>query len=236
MQAGGVRLRFAGVFPGAARLSLLVAVISGILPFNISAQTMPGKPAALKRVEPGLEAAVKWEWHVAPSEAKDWGLPLSEPSPAARPTPSPAVAVLPQSENRPALYEVKRGDALILIGKKFGVTVVQIKSFNGLKDNKIRIGQMLKIPTLAEVSAMATPAKSKPAGTPERKLDAESGFELDRLRLEIFLDREQFSAGPIVAEPGPAFSSVLTLYKSAHEDVKDDASLQAKSQAAVANV
>ena len=86
----------------------------------------------------------------------------------------PPATVLPQSENRPALYEVRRGDALILIGKKFGMTVSQIKAFNGLKDDKIRAGQMLKIPTLAELSAMTPPVtKHKPAETPEPK--AESG-------------------------------------------------------------
>ncbi len=59
---------------------------------------------------------------------------------------------------------------------------------------------------------------------------------MDKLRLQIFLDREQFSAGPIVGEPGPNFSRVLLLYKSTHEDAKDDASLGAKAQAAVPNV
>ncbi len=149
--------------------SLLIVVTSGPFAISLSAQTMPGKPAALKRIEPGLENAVKWEWHVASSDDKDWGLRLPDPTP----TPPAPVTVVPKSENRPALYEVKRGDALILIGKKFGMTVSQIKAFNGLKDDKIRVGQMLKIPTLAELSAMTPPAnKHKPAETPERKLES----------------------------------------------------------------
>ena len=148
-----MRLKLNAMLSGAAR-SLLVLVISGILAISVSAQTMPGKLAVLKRIEPGLENAVKWEWHVAPSDDKDWGLQSPDPTP----TPPPTATVLPQSENRPALYEVHRGDALILIGKKFGMTVSQIKAFNGLKDDKIRIGQMLKIPTLAELSAMTPPA------------------------------------------------------------------------------
>jgi len=194
---------------------------------------MPGKPTALKRIEPGLENAVKWEWHVAPSDDKDWGFRLPEPAP----TPPPPVTVLPQSENRPTLYEVHHGDALILIGKKFGMTVSQIKAFNGLKDDKIRIGQMLKIPTLAELRAMTPPAtKHKPTETPEPKASPETGIDSDKLRLQIFLDREQFSAGPIVGEPGPNFARILLLYQSTHEDAKNDASLEAKAQAAVANV
>jgi hypothetical protein len=207
--------------------------MSGIFAIGVSAQTMPGKLTAPKRIEPGLENAVKWKWRVAPSDDKDWGLRSANPTP----TPPPPVTVLPQSENRPTLYEVKRGDALILIGKKFGMTVAQIKTFNGLKDDKIRAGQILKIPTLAELSAMTPPPpKPKPAKTVESKLTSETGVELDRLRLQIFLDREQFSAGPIVAEPGPVFTRILLLYQSSHEDAKDDSSLGAKAQATVPNV
>jgi lipoprotein-anchoring transpeptidase ErfK/SrfK len=227
-----MRLKLNAMLSGAAR-SLINLVMSGIFAISVSAQTMPGKPAALKRVESGLENAVKWEWHVAPSDDKDWGLQLPEPAP----TPTPPGSVLPGSQNRPALYEVHRGDALILIGKKFGMTVAQIKAFNGLKDDTIRIGQMLKIPTLAELSAMTPPAnKHKPAETPEPKLSPEMAIEQDKLRLEIFLDREQFSAGPIVGEPGPNFTRILLLYQSTHGDAKDDASLGAKAQAVVANV
>jgi LysM repeat protein len=217
---------------GAAR-SLLNLVMSGVFAISVSAQTMPGKPAALKRIEPGLEEAVKWEWHVAPSDDKDWGFKLPEPTS----TPTPPGTVLPQSENRPTLYEVHRGDALILIGKKFGMTVSEIKAFNGLKDDKIRAGQMLKIPTLAELRAMTPPAKKhKSAETPDSKLSPEAGIELDKLRLQIFLDREQFSAGPIVGEPGQNFTRILLLYQSTHADAKDDAALGAKAQAAVADV
>src|ERR1700738_1207621 len=164
---------------GAAR-SLLILVLSGNFAIDVSAQTMPFKQAALKRIEPGLENAVNWEWHMAPSDPQDWGLqlPASTPTPTPTPTPSPSSAALPQSQNRPALYEVKHGDALILIGKKFGMTVFQIKTFNGLKDDKIRMGQQLKIPTLAELSAMPTPAaKHKSAGSPESRAGPGIGRE-----------------------------------------------------------
>ena len=217
---------------------LLILVTSGALALSASGQPMPGmpgmlgKPAAPKRVEPGLENAVKWEWRVAPSDEKDWGLKLPDPTP----TPTPQSTPLPLPANRPALYEVQRGDALILIGKKFGMTVSQIKTVNGLKDDKIRAGQILKIPTLAELSVLPTPTpKRKPAKT-DRKLSPDTDAESDRLRLEIFLDREQFSAGPIVAEPGQTFTGILLLYQGTHEEAKDDASLAAKAKAVVPDV
>jgi LysM repeat protein len=228
-----MRIKLNAMLPGAAR-SLLLFVLSAISAISVSAQTISGKAATLKRIEPGLENAVKWEWRVVPSDEKDWGLQSSEPTPT--PTPVP-LAVPSQPESRPTLYEVKRGDALILIGKKFGMTVSQVKTFNGLKDDKIRAGQTLKIPTLAELSAMTPPAKEhKRAKTAEAKPSPEIGTDPDKLRLQIFLDREQFSAGPIVGEPGPNFTRILLTYQSTHEDAKDDASLGAKAQAAVADV
>jgi lipoprotein-anchoring transpeptidase ErfK/SrfK len=132
---------------------------------------------------------------------------------------------------------VKQGDALILIGKKFDLTVDQLKSFNGLKSNLIRVGQKLKIPTIAEVAAAATPTpeKHKRKQTSE-KADSETGPETEQLRVQIFLDREQFSTGPIAAETGPLFTRVALLYESTHPDAKDDAALSAKAKAALTNV
>jgi LysM repeat protein/lipoprotein-anchoring transpeptidase ErfK/SrfK len=222
---------------GLARL-LAILVVSGISLVESSAQQMaPGKPAPLKRIEPGLEEAVQWEWKVTPSDEKDWGLPVASPTPAPTPTPT---TTAPLPENRPTLYEVKKGDALVLIGKKFSLTVAQIEAFNGLKGDMIRAGQTLKIPTLVEVSAMAPPTpppkKHQKTGTSDSKPSPEAALEEDRIRLEVFLDREQFSAGPIVGEPGPTFSRVLLFYQSTHEDAKDDAALEAKAKAAVPNV
>jgi LysM repeat protein len=138
-------------------LGALVIFVLGVLAPHVSGQTLSGKPAALTHTEPGLEDAVRWKWRVVPSDDKDWGLEVPTPTPS----PSPAVgAATPTPENRPALYEVKHGDALILIGKKFGLTVEQIKAFNGLKNDMIRVGQKLKIPTLAEL------AKATPSPTP----------------------------------------------------------------------
>src|SRR5258708_20510538 len=121
--------------------------------------------------------------------------------------------------------------------RKFGMAVAQLKTFNGLQTDKIRVNQMLKIPTLAELSAIAPPVKKqKPVKSTESATGSEAGAGSVQLSLQIFLDREQFSAGPIAGEPGPAFAKVLLLYQSTHEDARDDASLDAKPRAALGNV
>src|ERR1700739_3775046 len=113
----------------------------------------PAKPAP-PRIEPGLEMAVKWKWWVAPSDDKEWGIPLPEPE-QPKPDPSkpgmPTITTVHLPEERPAVYEVKKGDALILIAKKFGMKVAQLKTFNGMTDDKIKVGQELRIPTLEEL-------------------------------------------------------------------------------------
>ena len=45
------------------------------------------------------------------------------------------------------VYKVKSGDVLGKIARRYGVSVAQIKKWNGLKSNTIRIGQKLIIYT-----------------------------------------------------------------------------------------
>jgi len=194
-------------------------------------------PAAA-RIEPGLETAVKWKWWVAPSNEKDWGLPLPEPEAPKSPGGAPGAPAGP----RPDRYEVKKGDALILIAKRFGMRVDQLKTFNELSNDMIRIGQTLKIPTLEELKAMAPPPepekkpvekKKKAVEAPKEELGFDTLRELENLLLQVFLDREQFSPGPIDGKSGPTFVKVLQLYQSTHEDVRDDVALKHKAQSTV---
>jgi LysM repeat protein len=222
-------------------------VVTGILAFPLHSQVKPATPApAAARVEPGLEQAIHWKWRIVPSDEKDWGLPLPEAPPApqaagpASVTGSPApAAASPAPSERPTQYEVRKGDALILIGKKFGMTVQQLKAFNGLENDTIRVGQFLKIPTLDELKAMTPPpappkpkpeppppntksktkeASSAPPAKPAPVIESQSQEDL---RLQVFLDREQFSTGPIDGNHGPMLATVSQLYRENHEDAQD---------------
>ncbi len=48
--------------------------------------------------------------------------------------------------SEPAVVKIKRGDTLSEIAEKYGVSTSELKRYNKLKSNKIRIGQKLKIP------------------------------------------------------------------------------------------
>jgi LysM repeat protein/lipoprotein-anchoring transpeptidase ErfK/SrfK len=208
------------------------------LPCGALGQPTPGRPAAAPRIEPGLERAVAWKWRVAPSETKDWGLELPR---LPQPPNTDALTSPPAARqtNPASLYEIKRGDALILIGKKFGVSVAQIQELNGLNSDMIRAGQVLKIPLPAEpatVRPSPPPRANEKARSDGSASNSQAAAELEIVRLQVFLDREQFSPGPITGKPGPLFRKVLFLYQGTHEDAKDDTLLAAKAGSAVKDV
>lgn len=213
----------------------------------------PAAPASTKKIEPGLESAVKWKWWVAPSEEKDWGIPLPEPEKVVTPaapgsTPgsgSPTVSIAV----RPSTYEVKRGDALAIIARKFTMTVAQLKTFNGLTTDNIRVGQTLRIPTPEELATMAPPpppppppeevakkkskSKGKEKGQAKPTLSFEATREMENVLLQAFLDREGFSTGPIDGNPGATFEKTLAVYRTIHDDAQGAEPLRQKAVSVV---
>lgn len=52
-----------------------------------------------------------------------------------------------QQTSKPSNYEIKSGENLTTIAKKHGVTVEELKKANNMKDDKIRAGETLKVPS-----------------------------------------------------------------------------------------
>lgn len=69
------------------------------------------------------------------------------------------------------IYTVRSGDVLGSIAKRYGVTVANIKSWNGLYSDKLQIGQKLKIYTRGSAPKTTTNTSSTPASTAPQKLD-----------------------------------------------------------------
>ncbi|MEO6848496.1 MAG: LysM peptidoglycan-binding domain-containing protein [Chthoniobacterales bacterium] len=229
---------------------LLVTILASLFVCPAYAQMMPTKKNKVRLVEPGLEKAVYWKWKVEPSDKKDWGLPIEEatglPSaPANGTTYANSTFPAPQAlANTSNTYEVKRGDALIIIARKFKMTVDQLKVFNGLTNNKIIVGQVLKIPTPVEIAML--PKAPAPAPLPQKhkkdkvaadsqapKANPENDMERENVALQIFLDRQQFSVGPIKGKPDAALVLILQRYQSVHEELKDIETLKKKIQETV---
>ncbi len=172
-------------------------------------------------VEPGLEKAVGWKWRAVTSSPADWV------SPAPEPTPTPE-AINPEPAPESQLYEVKRGDALILIARKYGLTAQHLKVFNGLPSDLIREGQVLKIPTTPEallIAPLPEPPKKKPAKGAKKDDPGLTSEHMRTAALQAFLDRQMFSSGPIDGKRSADFEKVLHLYLLGHPEATDPARL-----------
>ena len=58
-----------------------------------------------------------------------------------------AIALLPAlaRADRPLLYAVRPGDALSLIAERFGITVAELRTWNGIEGDRILVGQELRL-------------------------------------------------------------------------------------------
>lgn len=74
--------------------------------------------------------------------------PKTAPKPATKPAPTFNAAPKPKSQTNkstPVTITVQQGDNLSRIAKRHGTTVDKLRSLNGLKDDKIRAGQKLRV-------------------------------------------------------------------------------------------
>ncbi len=69
----------------------------------------------------------------------------------------------------PRQYAVKKGDNLGLIAKNNGVSVADIKRWNNLRNNNLKIGQLLKLQTGNLVAPAKAPAKTASKAKPATK-------------------------------------------------------------------
>lgn len=211
---------------------LLTACWLGSLALAV-AQVPQAPPKPLTRnVEPGLEQAVKWKWQVAPAEGETWGdgsmVPPVEEAPEPTATPEATATPVPGGT-----YEVKSGDRLVFIARKHSITVEQLKGFNQLTSDLIRIGQVLNIPTREQAIAIAPFPVERKAATKVVDKEVE---KTETLLLQIYLDRENFSAGAIDGKPSPLFERVIALYLAVHPEIPDRQSLLRKAAETVGEI
>jgi LysM repeat protein/lipoprotein-anchoring transpeptidase ErfK/SrfK len=200
-------------------------------------------------VEPGLEEAVKWKWKVEAGDEGAWGIPVDLPTPAAgagavapsggKGTPvKPAAPVVTGPPEVSLDHVVVSGEALFLIGKKYGVTVEQIKVANQMERDLIKVGQKLRIPSRAEVEAMKPPPpvekkeEAKPTVSVKppkeevrpalaavkytRMPNEEAQRATHVVQTQAYLDRKLFSTGPIDGSDGSMHQAAIAAYKAAY--------------------
>lgn len=218
---------------------LLLGGMSSVLGQTPDEAAPPPPP---RTVEPGLEEAQKWVWRVMPPSDEGWGRLVAAAQPDASlprihsteggTAPGQVKLVAPEAP-RPQEYTVERGDALHKIARKFGMTADQLKAANGLTSDVIRIGQVLKIPTLEELRTLLPPpppkpvAQNKPAPPPPISPGMGLAGQLEQVNvlLQVYMDREGFSCGYIDGKAGPVFQRVLDLFLATRDGVPDQLAL-----------
>lgn len=192
----------------------------------VAAGTLWAQPTAPTKVEPGLDKAVRWIWNVQPGPAATWGFELPEAAPL------PAAGALPTPVDRANSHEVRKGDALFNIAKKYGITVDQLKRANQLTSDLIHPGQILSIPTPEELAAMAPPPKAPDA--PAQAAAAPglpAGVDPEVLMLQVFLSREGFSAGPVTGTTSLDFQKLVFLFQQNRPELQEIDALRTRAAA-----
>lgn len=92
-------------------------------------------------------------------------------------------APLPQlaASTSQLVYKVRSGDYLGKIAQKYGVSISQIKRWNGLRSNDLRIGQRLTIHPNGPIAATSKPSvasTSKPTGNNSKEYTVREGDSL----------------------------------------------------------
>jgi LysM repeat protein len=108
--------------------------------------------------------------------------PAPEPAPVVAetpaPEPAPAVAETPAPEPAPAVAEtptprehtIAKGDSLNALAKRYGVTVENLRAWNSMNSDVVKIGQVLKI----VAPEVAVPAEAAPVEAPAEPTPVEA--------------------------------------------------------------
>ncbi len=135
---------------------------------------------------------------------------------------------VPQEKVTQSKYTVAKGDTLSKIGKKFGVSVSQLKRANGLSSDTLRTGMRLKIPGLSSTSNTDVATESATASPlPRGEYVVKKGDTLGRiarrydvtikeLKRENNLKGNSIRAGQVLYIPG--YTPHATEYRAGTEN------------------
>ena len=98
-------------------------------------------------------------------------------------------------------YKVRKGDTLSKIAKKFGITVETIKWANNLKGDRVKVGQVLKIPPVSGVVHKVKPGETIYSIAKKYKVDPQN---IVNFPFNEFADPDTFALRPgqILYVPG----------------------------------
>jgi membrane-bound lytic murein transglycosylase D len=171
------------------------------------------------------------------------GFELRLPDDAVDIAPSAVLARIPDAdryaEQTPDLYhKVRRGDSLSVIAARYRTSVRELVALNGLKSrNRIRAGQVLRLPYSGPVLASAIPKDAETyvvqrGDTVARIADRAGTSERDLLALNALPDRNRIYPGQQLILRGTAPVAAVAELSPAEPGVEESAVVAANTQAA----
>lgn len=109
--------------------------------------------ALAKKYGVGWKAIAEANPGVDPNRLKP-GITVRIPEPKPK-EPAAAAAAQPPAGEGYTMYKVQSGDTLTRIARKFGTTPKALRSLNNLKTDRIKVGEVLKVPTKPTAPAEA---------------------------------------------------------------------------------
>lgn len=224
------------------KISFVLRLCPLLLLATTRAQDVTAPPPPPATVEAGLEQAVKWKWQIEPGDAGAWAMAAATPAPGVPATEVKAAEIpkpAPRTAPEKALdHTVAKGETLTVIARRYVVTVDHIKNFNSLKNDIIRIGQVIRIPGIEDIKAMLPPPPPKDekgnpsadvpkpsapiqptvmiAKKPKRALPGAAWGAAALVQTQVFLDRQGFTIGPIDGTTGPVYDAAFQAHEKAH--------------------
>lgn len=158
------------------------------------------------------------------------GEPLSAPAPVRSYTPA-----APQVSSTGKTYVVQSGDSLSVVARRYGTSVGELKSVNGLSSDRLLVGQVLKLPagsaapaqgspTIPPPAPRATPVPSRPTPTPGPQLEP---LEVEEAPQESPVDQSaedqpaiETKAFPLIVQEGDTLKSIADSYILSEDEIR----------------
>ncbi len=137
-----------------------------------------------------------------------------------------------EDTNNYIIYTVKAGDSLYKIAQNYGVSVDEIKNLNGLSNNLLSIGQMLKIPTQTNNNSEILTYIVK-AGDSLYKIAILYGTTVDAIKELNNLTSNNLSIGQVLKIPNSSNTSYISYIVKAGDSLYKIANLYSTSVNAI---
>lgn len=199
--------------------------------------------AIAARNKMGWKTLADYNYLTNPNSVRAGQVILIPPAPGSLVVPSTAtttpVTPPPAPANSGNTYVVQSGDSLSVVSRRYGTSVSELKKLNGLRSDRLLVGQILKVPqgsrpgtasntsAIEQTSPRSTPVPPRPIPTPVPSQDAldfmsgASSETAESFRIPEEEDPIVSKAFPIMVQDGDTLESIANNYIVSVEEIRN---------------